>query len=135
MFIAMIKDVPVKEIMSRNVITVQEDDRLSKLEEIWKTNTIHHLVVTNGDQVVGVVSKIDMLRAFNGRGDISRKTLSMMRVGEIMTKNPLTVEAEDTVGLVADILLANKFHSLPVIDDGELAGIVTSHDLIKYGYQ
>ncbi len=131
----MIKDVPVKEIMSRNVITVQEDDRLSKLEEIWKTNTIHHLVVTNGDQVVGVVSKIDMLRAFNGRGDISRKTLSMMRVGEIMTKNPLTVEAEDTVGLVADILLANKFHSLPVIDDGELAGIVTSHDLIKYGYQ
>lgn len=131
----MIKDVPVKEIMSPNVITVQEDDRLSKLEEIWKTNPIHHLVVVNGDRVVGVVSKIDMLRAYNGQGDVSRKTLSMLTVGEIMTKNPLTVEVEDTVGLVADILLANKFHSLPVIDDGELAGIVTSHDLIKYGYQ
>jgi acetoin utilization protein AcuB len=131
----MIKDVPVKEIMSRNVITVQEDDRLSKLEEIWKTNPIHHLVVVNGDRVVGVVSKIDMLRAYNGQGDVSRKTFSMLTVGEIMTKNPLTVEMDDTVGLVADILLANKFHSLPVIDDGELAGIVTSHDLIKYGYQ
>ena len=132
----MITDVAVKEIMSKQVITVQDADRLSKLEEVWKTNPIHHLVVLKGEQVVGVVSKIDMLRAYNGmmeRSDI--RTLSMLSVKDIMTKNPLTVESEDTVGLVADIMLANKFHSLPVVDDGELAGIVTSHDLIKYGFR
>lgn len=132
----MITDVAVKEIMSKQVITVQDADRLSKLEEVWNTNPIHHLVVLKGEQVVGVVSKIDMLRAYNGmveRSDI--KTLSMLSVKDIMTKNPLTVESEDTVGLVADIMLANKFHSLPVVDDGELAGIVTSHDLIKYGFR
>jgi CBS domain-containing protein len=106
------------------------------LEDIWKTNPIHHLVVLKGEKVVGVVSKIDMLKAYNGmaeRTDI--KTLSMLSVKDIMTKNPLIVESEDTVGLVADIMLANKFHSLPVVDDGELAGIVTSHDLIKYGFR
>ncbi|MCB0669773.1 MAG: CBS domain-containing protein [Saprospiraceae bacterium] len=130
------KDIQVKEIMSRGVITIQEGDRLSKIEEIWKSNPIHHLVVLKGDRVVGVVSKIDMLKAYNGlNGGNSSQVLSTLTAGDIMTGNPLTVEPDDTIGLVADIMLANKFHSIPVVEDGDLAGIVTSHDLIKYGYR
>lgn len=130
------KDIPVKEIMSRSVITVQQSDRLSKIDDLWKTNPIHHLVVLNGDKVVGIVSKIDMLKAYNGlEGGKNSQVLSTLSVAEIMTENPLSVEPDDTVGLVADIMLANKFHSIPVVEDGELAGIITSHDLIKYGYR
>ena len=130
------KDISVKDIMSRNVITVQEYDRLSKIEDLWKSNPIHHLVVLNGGKVVGIVSKIDMLKAYNGLSvGMGAGVLSTLAVGQVMTRNPLTVEPEDTIGLVADIMLANKFHSIPVVEDGELAGIVTSHDLIKYGYQ
>lgn len=130
------KDIPVKEIMSRKVLTVQRNDRLSKIEEIWKNNPIHHLVVLEGDKVVGIVSKIDMLKAYNGLSTgLNINALSTLSVNEIMTGNPLTVESDDTIGLVADIMLANKFHSIPVVDEGELSGIVTSHDLIKYGYQ
>jgi CBS domain-containing protein len=130
------KDTSVREIMSRNVITVQEYDRLSKIEDLWKSNPIHHLVVLNAGKVVGIVSKIDMLKAYNGLSvGMGNNVLSSVSVGQVMTRNPLSVEPEDTIGLVADIMLANKFHSIPVIEDGELAGIVTSHDLIKYGFQ
>ena len=130
------KDIPVKEIMSRNVITVQQQDRLAKVEELWKSNPIHHLVVLEGDKVVGIISKLDMLKAYNGLSENgSTSVLTGLSVKEVMTVNPLTVEPDDTIGLVADILLANKFHSIPVVEEGELAGIVTSHDLIKHGYQ
>ena len=126
------KDIAVKEIMSRGVLTVQKNDRLSKIEDIWKNNPIHHLVVLDGEKVVGIVSKIDMLKAYDeiNKG-LNGKALSTISVQEIMTGNPLTVEPDDTIGLVADI----KFHSIPVVDDGELSGIVTSHDLIKHGYR
>ena len=129
-------DISVREIMTHNVITVQENDRLSKIEDLWKSNPIHHLVVLNGGKVVGIVSKIDMLKAYNGLlVGMGTHALSSLSVGQVMTRNPLTVEPEDTIGLVADIMLANKFHSIPVVEEGELAGIITSHDLIKYGYR
>jgi CBS domain-containing protein len=90
----------------------------------------------DGEKVVGIVSKIDMLKAYNGLSEKQNlNALSMLSVQEIMTSNPLTVESDDTIGLVADIMLANKFHSIPVVDDGELSGIITSHDLIKHGYK
>ena len=54
---------------------------------------------------------------------------------DIMSSAPLHIESEDSIGLAADIFLANKIHSLPVIDDGELVGIVTSHDLLLYAYE
>jgi acetoin utilization protein AcuB len=51
-----------------------------------------------------------------------------------MTKYPLQLSPDDTVGLAADIFLANKFHALPIVDDGQLVGIVTAHDLLSYSF-
>ena len=130
----MINDIAVKEIMSRNVITVNQNDRVSKAHQILATNPIHHLVVIKDGRVSGIVSKADMMSAMlNGNGKVVQG--SEISIAEIMTKNPLTVEPDDTIGLVADIILANKFHSLPVVEDGELVGIVTSHDLLKHVYK
>lgn len=54
---------------------------------------------------------------------------------DIMTRDPLIIEPADTIGLAADIFRANALHALPVVEDGELVGIVTSHDLLTYAYQ
>ncbi|NND32571.1 MAG: CBS domain-containing protein [Saprospiraceae bacterium] len=130
----MIKDIAVKEIMSREVITVRQNDRLTKAQQILSTNPIHHLVVIKDGKVSGILSKADMMGAMlNGNGKIVHE--SEISIAEVMTKNPMTVEPDDTIGLVADIILANKFHSLPVVEDGELVGIVTSHDLLKHVYK
>ena len=57
-----------------------------------------------------------------------------MRAEDIMTANPLSIESADTIGLAADIFRANALHALPVVDDGELVGIVTTHDLLTYAF-
>lgn len=130
----MIKDIAVKEIMTREVIVVKHSDRLLKAQQILASNSIHHLVVVDEGKVTGIISTADVLGILmKGKGNAFKE--SEILVSEVMTKNPLVVESDDTIGLVADIILANKFHSLPVVDDGELVGIVTSHDLLKHVYK
>ena len=51
-----------------------------------------------------------------------------------MTLNPLVIEPEDTIGLAADIILSNKLHALPVVDDGTLVGLITNHDLLAFAF-
>ena len=46
----------------------------------------------------------------------------------------MTIEQDDNLGLAADIILANRFHALPVVDGVDLVGIITSHDLIRCFY-
>ena len=128
--------ISVKEIMTTAVITVQADDRLTKVVELLQDNPIHHLVVIKKGKVVGVISKKDLVRmhALVGQPEIGSGNFATT-AEHIMSENPLTVDPDDSIGLVADIILANQFHSLPVVDQDELVGIVTSHDLIKYSYK
>lgn len=116
--------------MTKNVVVVAEDDKVDKIEKILTDNLIHHLIVVGNRGSLGVVSKLDLLKARN-----SDKPTSLMMAKDIMTSDPLTLESEDTIGLAADIFLANRFHSLPVVDDGQLVGILTTHDLIKHAYK
>ena len=51
-----------------------------------------------------------------------------------MTKDPMILDPEDSIGLAADVFLANKFHSLPIVEDGVLTGIVTVHDLLAFSF-
>ena len=52
-----------------------------------------------------------------------------------MTKLPMFLSPEDSIGLAADIFMANKFHALPVVDDNQLIGIITTHDLLAYSFE
>ncbi len=121
----------VEEIMTKNVIVVEPTTGLAELERILKANKIHHLMVVDNGTLTGVISKNDLLEFYRTKSAGAKDPQAQ----ELMVANPMTVEPDDTIGLVADVILANKFHSLPVVDDGELLGIVTNHDLIKYAFQ
>jgi len=132
---------PISKIMSTQLITVLEDDVVSKVRDIFDHHNFHHVLVTDvSGQLVGIISKQDLLR-FTESVDLDKKGNGQMysqfyalKAFEIMTANPMALEQEDTVGLAADIFLANKFHALPVVDGNELVGIVTTHDLLKYAF-
>lgn len=51
-----------------------------------------------------------------------------------MTPYPIQLDPDDSIGLAIDIFLANKFHALPIVEDGALLGIVTTHDLLEYAF-
>jgi len=50
----------------------------------------------------------------------------------VMVRNVQTVNADTTIKEAAELLASREFHALPVLEDGKLAGIVTTTDLIKY---
>lgn len=132
---------PISSIMTSNLVTVSPDDYLSRVTKIFENHEFHHLpVVKHGNKLVGIISKDDFQKMnlyfyekrVNEDGNPRHK--EGLRASDIMTPYPLSVDPDDTIGLAADIFLANRFHALPIIEDGDLIGIVTSHDLIRYAF-
>jgi acetoin utilization protein AcuB len=134
-------NLPVAGIMTRQVVTINPDMSISLVHEIFEKNSFHHLVVVEHNKVVGVISKSDYLQirhmlSVSWGGEIRvQEWFADLCSRDIMTKKPVCIESSDTIGLAADIFMVNRFHCLPVVDDGELAGVVTSHDLLAYAYK
>jgi len=133
---------PVSEIMTTRLITAKADDRVIKVKNLFEENNIHHIpVVDEIDQLLGIISKEDFLKlSYHVSLDTSGKSFSKKwydntKAREIMTKYPVTLDTEDTVGLAADIFMANKFHALPVVENNQLVGIITTHDILLFAFQ
>lgn len=123
----------IKEIMTVNIETVQQNDKMRKALEIFSQNSFHHLpVLSAGGKLSGILSREDVYRfAYHVQKE---KTVELIEISEIMTPNPMALDIDDSIGLAADVFLANKFHAIPVTDGDDLVGIVTSHDLLEYAY-
>ncbi len=131
----------ISKVMTKELITVHPDDSVKKVETIFKKNRFHHIpVVEANNELVGIISKEDFMRlgfvlSLNTTGETwTKNEFTAWCARDIMTKYPVFLEPEDTLGLAADMFLANKFHALPILDDGELVGIITTHDLISYAF-
>ncbi|CAM3215965.1 CBS domain-containing protein [Empedobacter falsenii] len=128
--------VPVNQIMAKVLIAVPANKKLSEVNELFKEYNIRHIPVTEGTKLVGVVSKNDVSRLGYGVGDVDTNALNALydtyELKDVMVKEPVTVSSETNIKDVAEILSQQSFHSLPVVDNNEVVGIVTSTDLVKY---
>ncbi len=134
-------DKPIRDIMTTELVTVSPTTTLSKVKEIFDGHNFHHLpVVDKGEELVGIISKEDffklsyILSMTTSGHTFSEKEYDNLQAKDVMTKFPLALDPDDTTGLAADIFLANKFHALPIIEDGRLIGLITTHDLLKYSF-
>ena len=129
-------ETPIKSIKTSKIIFVSPSDTMLKVEEIFDTLHIHHILVLEKTLLVGIISKNDLLKVY--KDAVNNKILpdrSKILAESIMTKDPTTLDIEDTIGLAADIFMANQFHSIPVMNGDQLAGIITNHDIIKYCFK
>ena len=134
-------NLPVRDIMSTPVVTVTPDASVLEVKNILDKQKFHHIpVVENGGLLQGIITKSDILHfafllSLRSSGPTwMKKALLAAKAKDIMTKNPLSLDPEDTIGLAADIFLANKFHALPVVEADILVGIITAHDLLMCGF-
>ena len=129
---------PVSEIMTKKIIAVNRTDDLETAEQLFKQHHIRHIPVVSGDVIIGMLSYTDLLRisfadAVNDYDDeVDTVVYNMFTIEQVMTKNVVTVNSETDVKEVAKIITSNEFHALPVVDNGELVGIVTTTDLINF---
>ena len=132
------KRTPVSAIMSKNVITLSSSDDLMFAEKLFKKEKIRHIPVVSGSEIKGMLSYTDLLRiSFADAVDIDEKNVdtvvyNMFTIDQVMAKNLVTVTSSSTIKEVAEILAKKEFHALPVVDNNELVGIVTTTDLINY---
>ena len=129
---------PVHKIMAADLVSVHEKQKLSDVHHIIVERKIHHVPVVAGGRLIGLISATDLLRV--SWGDVNRQDprqvdalLDTLTIRDAMQEDLVTMRRTDTVRHAAEILSQGEYHSVPVLDDeGMLAGMVTSTDLIKY---
>lgn len=131
------KNVPVSTIMTKNVVKLNLSDELTKAEALFKKHKIRHIPVVTGTKIIGMLSYSDLLRisfadAVYEDEEIDSVVYDMFDISQVMTKNIVTITEETTIRETAEILTSREFHALPVVKNGDLIGIVTTTDLIKY---
>jgi acetoin utilization protein AcuB len=127
---------PISQIMSKELITVSEKDKLTVVKEIFEKHNIHHIPVVRFKSIVGIISKTDYLyfvRGFTQNEEdrfINESRLKAYTADEIMTTGMAKVEPADRINVALEIFKINRFHAIPVVENDELVGIVTTHDII-----
>ncbi len=127
----------VKNWMSQDVITVDENDSMSDATKLMKKNGIRMLPVLKENKLTGVITDRDLKRASASDATTLEihellYVLSKIKIESILTEKPITVHPDFTVEESAEILLENKISGAPVVDDkGKLVGIITQVDIYK----
>lgn len=126
----------VSEIMTRDVVTLFEEENLERLQDGMERFGFRHLPVVDGKKLVGLVTHRDLLRAAvsilePGRQAREQAFTTGVFVAQLMTRDPATVRPDTPIAEAAKLLRRNKFGCLPVTEpDGTLVGIVTEADFI-----
>jgi|SRR5690625_247761 len=131
------KQIPITEIMSTNPVTIDPSQSLYDVEEALNRHGIRHIPVVEEDHLIGVISRSDLLKISvtdlnEDEDDVESVVYNMYTISQVMTKVPVFIDKNYTIKEAAELLIKQSFHSLPVVEEGKLVGIVTSKDLIRY---
>ena len=91
---------------------------------------IHHVPVVDGKMLVGLVTTYDLFKLAYHPDEMAN-----LKVREVMTKKLATLEPTEKIGAAAEVFLEHLFHAVPIVSKGELVGIVTSFDVMKYEFK
>lgn len=123
--------------MSRNIITVDENDSMQHATKLLKEHHISMLPVLNKGKLVGIVTDRDLKRASASDATTLEihelfYLLSRIKVKDLMTRNVITVSPEFTAEETAQVLLENKISGVPVVDSNDrIVGAITKTDLFR----
>ena len=131
-------DVVIEEVMTKQVHTVDVKDRMIDVRKMMAHNHIRHAPVMRDGKMVGILSLTDVQRMTfsNTFGDdetgVDDAISDMFNAEMIMHKDPECLEFNKTVREAAEKFVNREFHALPITKDGDLVGIVTTTDVLRF---
>jgi CBS domain-containing protein len=142
----------VKDIMTKEVITVMPEAEIIYATKLLLENGINGVPVTNETgKLVGILCQSDLIAqqkklpvpsffsfldgliALTSMKQFEKEVqkIAAITVAQAMTPNPVTVRPDTDIEAVAALMVDNNFHTIPVVDEGELVGIVGKEDILR----
>ena len=118
----------VRDIMQKNVITIENTKKAQDAAVILKEKEISFLVVVNEGKPVGIVSERDIVRKIVADNNESQTT----PLETIMSKKFKWVEPNSSIELAVQKMLNNNIRRLVVLEDENLVGVITQTDLTEF---
>jgi len=123
----MVVAIPVREIMSADVKTIEPSAAIDEAASQLHDAQVGSLVVAEDSEPVGIVSESDVVDVV-----ASADTVSAVSVDRTMRRNPVTISSDAHMRDAAALLQTNGVKQLPVVTDGDLAGVVTTTDITAF---
>ncbi len=127
----------VGTVMRTDLTTVAPKTTLVAAQEILERKKINHLlIVDEGNELLGIVSDRDLKKSWASSATTLSKNeliylLDQVTVAGIMTKKTLTITSATTIERAALLMNQHRINALPVLEDDELVGIITSRDVMR----
>jgi len=125
-----------KDYMTKTVVTIHPEDYLVDVRKSMQDLGVRHLPVLDGGKLVGIISLNTIRDAAPSKAtDLSiheiHYLLSKMKIREVMKKDVVTCGPDDHVEDIAKIMQSKRIGAIPVVDKGQLVGILTNDDMFR----
>jgi len=111
-----------------NVVSIPAEATLKQAADLLGEKRIGAIVVADKNGLAGILSERDIVRAVSKFG----KDALGKPVAETMTRNVITCAPSDTVDHLMGVMTGGRFRHVPVLDKGEMVGLVSIGDVVKY---
>jgi CBS domain-containing protein len=127
----------VKDIMVKEVATLDVNDELSLANDIMRLGRIRHLPVVDGPSLVGIISERDLFRSSlaHALGYATKDTRDLMKtlhIKDVMVTGVITITPDMDLCEATKIMIEEKIGCLPVVEDSLLVGLITETDILLH---
>lgn len=120
----------VRDIMSTPIVVVPAMTPVREAAQHLDYSGVGCLIVTDGERIVGIVTDRDLALRVLARG-----LPATTPVGQVMSPHPICVRPDDDLELIAGLFRRNAIRRLPVLDDGDVVGMITVDDMLLRSHE
>lgn len=140
-------EMKIKDVMTKDVMTTTPDSTIQEVGQILRQKRISGLPVMDGETMVGIITTTDIMKYILDNiyqvkvaeesypelkiSDLVESAKLQVKIKKIMTRNVATLNEEDTIQEVMRLMFVKEIHTIPIVRDGKLTGIVGRRDLVQ----
>ena len=116
----------VNEVMSKNLLTLDKSTSLQEAAEHMKKLSVGCVIVTEDNNPIGIITERDFVTKIAAEG---RPLFTEIK--EVMSSPLITIDPEETIWEASELMKEKLIHKLPVKENDEIVGIITTSDIVK----
>ena len=118
----------VRDIMTKDLLTISEKDTALKAAQLMSEKGVSSLIVLSDEQPIGIITERDFIK----KVCLKELKLSSVKVGDMMSTIRTSASPDTSIDVAVQRMVNNRIRRLPIIENGNLVGIITVTDLAKH---